>query len=255
MTARVSVPSEEAFDFVEGSADAPVFITCEHASERLFEPYVLAGRDARLVGTHWAFDPGAAELTRELAAALDAPAVLARFSRLIVDPNRPEDSPTLLRDIADDEPVHLNLHVKPDDRAARIARFHAPFHRAIDLGVARCAAPLIFPVHTFTDDYQGEKRSMELGVLFDTEDELAESLRFALASAGFVVAMNEPWSGKDGLIYSGERHARAHGRRVLELETRQDRAIDAAFRARLVPVLARFLRESRSRLATSDARP
>lgn len=238
----------DAFFAIPGRADAPVFLTCEHASERFVAPWSLEGDDRRLVGTHWAFDPGADAITRELAASLDAPAVLAGFSRLIVDPNRETDSPTLFRDVADGRPIALNRSVDEADRRARIERFHTPYHDAIDRGLRTCSAPIVFPVHTFTDLYEGSPRVMELGVLFDTEDELAEGLFAALEGAGFVTAMNEPWSGKDGLIYSADRHAKAHGRRALELEVRQDRAVDPAFRARLVPVLAAYLMEAGSRL-------
>jgi len=244
----------DAFAFVPGDTNAPVFLTCEHASQRFVPPWTLEGDDTRLLGTHWAFDPGAEEITRELAAALGAPAVIARFSRLIVDPNRDLSSPTLLRHVADGLPITLNFDVPDADQKARIVRFYEPYHRAIDEGLAACSAPLVFPIHTFTDEYEGDPRSMEVGVLFDEEEALAEELRAVLDAAGFIVAMNEPWSGKDGLIYSAERHARAHGRRALEIEARQDRAVDPAFRARLVPVLAAFLREAGNRLRAGAAR-
>ena len=81
---------------------------------------------------------------------------------------------------------------------------------------------------------------MQIGVLFDEEEPLAEDVARVLREAGFIVAMNEPYSGRDGLIYSAARHAAAHGKRALELEVRQDLAVSEAFRARLVPVLARF---------------
>ncbi len=245
---RVSIEEDEAYEFISGSVDAPVFLTCEHASERFLHPWSLDGHDARLAGTHWAFDPGAREIVHELAALLDAPAVLARFARLIIDPNRDLASPTLFRSDADGFPIHLNLGISDDDRRERIERFYLPYHRAIDAALARCSAPLVFPIHTFTDEYEGTRRHMEVGVLFDEEESLAERLRDALLDAGFVVAMNEPWSGKDGLIYSAERHARNHGRRALEIEARQDRAMRPEFRARLVPVLASFLREAADQL-------
>ena len=241
--ARVQLPANPAYQALAGRVDAVVFLTCEHASEHFEPPWALSGLDARLAGTHWAYDAGAEQLTRELAAALDAPAVLAKFSRLIIDPNRELTAPTLFRATADHLPVHLNLEVTAADRAARIARFWQPYHRAIDQGLTQCSAPLVFPVHTFTQSYQGNHRPMQLGVLFSQEEALAAVLTKQLRSAGFEVAMNEPWSGKDGLMYCGERHANAHNRKALELEARQDCATDPSFRARLVPVLTKFLRE------------
>ena len=80
----------EVVSFAEPGATA--IVTCEHGSERFFPPFELADDDTRLRGTHWAFDLGAAESARELAAELRTTAVIASFSRLIADPNRPEDS-------------------------------------------------------------------------------------------------------------------------------------------------------------------
>src|SRR5690606_25270112 len=121
----------EAFEAIEGAREAPIFLTCEHASERLPAGYEWPAGDRRLVGTHWAFDLGAAAITEELAAALRAPAVLSRFSRLLIDPNRPADSDTLFRAEAEGEPVELNRDLDEAERQRRLERFHAPFHEAI----------------------------------------------------------------------------------------------------------------------------
>jgi predicted N-formylglutamate amidohydrolase len=82
---------------------------------------------------------------------------------------------------------------------------------------------------------------MEIGVLFDEEEELAAKVRTDLASDGFHVAMNAPYSGKDGLMYSVDRHAKRHGRRALELEVRQDLAVQADVRARIARSVRRTL--------------
>ena len=81
---------------------------------------------------------------------------------------------------------------------------------------------------------------MEVGVLFDTQEELASRAAEAIRAAGFVTELNEPYSGRAGLIYAAERHAGAHGKKALELEVRQDLAIRPEVRARLVEALAGF---------------
>lgn len=239
---RVELPEHEAYSVVSGLPDAPIFLTCEHASDRFPAPWGLEGSDIRLHGTHWSYDLGAREIASELARTLDATAVLAEFSRLVVDPNREETSDTLFRDMADGEPIALNVGLGAEEREARIVRLYRPFHEAVDRALGLCSAPTLLSIHTFTPLYEGSPRAMEVGVLWNREDELAERMALHLERAGFVVARNEPWSGKDGLIYSAERHADRHGRAALELEVRQDRAMDAAFRAWLVPVVAAFFR-------------
>jgi predicted N-formylglutamate amidohydrolase len=101
----------------------------------------------------------------------------------------------------------------------------------------------LFSIHSFTPNYEGDVRSVEIGVLFNHEQEHARALTLALAAEFSGVRENEPWSGKGGLIYSAESHAARHGRVALELEVRQDHLENERYRARLVPALARFVRE------------
>ena len=232
---------EEAVERIEGSRREPLLLSCEHASARLPSPWSWLPEDLHLRGTHWAFDLGAAELTRELAEATFAPAILSRFSRLLIDPNRPEDSEMLI--VAQAEAgagVELNRAVDPAERALRIERYHRPYHAAVDESLASTRAEILLSIHSFTDRWDGVHRPMEIGVLFDREEPLAERLARALTDAGFVTALNEPYSGRAGLIYAAERHASTHGRRALELEVRQDLCVAPAFRARLVEALAAF---------------
>jgi predicted N-formylglutamate amidohydrolase len=246
MTAEKGERSERVIDetceVVRAGSDAGVLITCEHASQRLPEPWRWSPRDQRLVGTHWAYDLGAAELAREYAEAVGGVAVLARFSRLLADPNRAEDSETLFRAVADGEPVELNAAISPEEREIRLDGYYRPFHDAVDRKVAASRAPILLAMHTFTPLYEGTPRALEIGVLFDREEALAAALIERFARAGWNVAPNEPYSGRAGLIHVVEFHAKTHGRRAIELEVRQDLAVDPAFRARFVAELAAVLR-------------
>jgi predicted N-formylglutamate amidohydrolase len=195
--------------------------------------------DRRLVDTHWAYDLGARELGLELAAAVGAVAVLSRYSRLLVDPNRPETSETLFRTHAEGLPIELNTtRLDGAERRRRIERLWQPYHAAVDRALGASRAQVLLSMHTFTPIYEGARRAVEIGVLFDREEALAVALAEGLGGRGHRVALNEPYSGRDGLIYAPETHAQAHGRRALELEVRQDLAVDPAFRRELVALLA-----------------
>jgi predicted N-formylglutamate amidohydrolase len=239
----MSEPFEhEAYEETLGKADAPVVLSCEHASARLPEPYAWPEQDRWLVGTHWSYDLGARVLSLELARELSASAVLARFTRLLIDPNRALSQPDLFRVSAEGRPVRLNQGLEAAERTRRIERYYRPYHTALDEALARSHAPLLLSIHSFTPNYEGEVRDVELGVLFNHEEEHADALHAALERAFSAVRKNEPWSGRGGLIYSAESHAQRFGRVALELEVRQDRLEDASYRARLVPVLAEFVR-------------
>ncbi len=227
-------------EWIPGSGS--VLLTCEHASQRMPEGYRWPEADGHLLGTHWAYDLGAADLTRELAAALGAPAVLSRFSRLLADPNRPEDSETLFRAQAEGLPVALNTQfeggVHPEEKERRLVELYRPYHRAVDRLMAESEATVAFSVHSFTPLYEGQRRALEVGILFDTEEKGSLVLVDALQQAGYVAAANEPYSGKLGLMYCVEHHGLRHGKRPIEIEVRQDLAEDAVARARLLKVLA-----------------
>lgn len=235
--ARVSEAVEQ---IAATRVDAPVFLTCEHASQRLPEGWTWPEPDKRLIGTHWVYDLGAREVTLELAAALGASAVLSRFTRLLADPNRDEHHDDLFRAFAEGEPVLLNHGLQDDDKQRRIEGYHRPYHAAVDAALASVSAPVLFSIHSFTPVYQGSIREVELGVLFNHDEALARSLGAALSAELPRVDYNEPWSGRMGLIYAAEHHATKYGRAALELEVRQDRAVDPAYRAQLVRVLATF---------------
>lgn len=232
---------EEAYEILGGRLDSKLFLTAEHAEQRIPKGFSFAPEDEHLLGTHWAYDIGVADTMRELSKELDSLGVLARFSRLLIDPNRAEHEDELFRAEAEGGPVMTNVRLDDAERARRLEQLYRPYHQAIDGLLERSSAPIVFSVHSFTPVYEGRPRAMELGVLFNHETELAERLRHHLAAAGFIVAMNEPYSGALGLIYSAESHAERHGKRALELEIRQDLAVDRRVRARIIGGIAAFV--------------
>ena len=127
--------SEESFEIVGSSIGSPILLTCEHASNSLPPPHSWQHERTGLQDSHWAFDPGAADLTRELAQAIRAPALLSRWSRLWVDLNRPVDSPTLFRSIADGAPILLNNDLSQAEAEARIAHAYTPYHTTLQLSL------------------------------------------------------------------------------------------------------------------------
>src|SRR2546423_1501122 len=88
--------TDAPFEFVPGEGHSGLLFLCDHASNAVPEAYGDLGLDPALFKTHIASDIGATEVTRALARHFDAPAVLARWSRLLIDLNRGEDDPTLV---------------------------------------------------------------------------------------------------------------------------------------------------------------
>ncbi|MFT7625510.1 MAG: putative N-formylglutamate amidohydrolase [Myxococcota bacterium] len=234
----------DAYEFIPGRS-ARVFLTCEHASNRLPPPWTWSPGDERLVDDHWSWDLGAADLTRELAASLQAPAMLACFTRLLIDPNRPLTGANLFRDTADGHPVDLNLAISPDDSHARISGYWAPFHDAIDARVAAAPPELLLSIHSYTPVYEGIPRAVQVGVLHDGSEQLAiEWVEILGRLSGLDVRLDEPYTGRGGFMYSAQRHADTAGIPAVELEVRADLCGDPVWRRQLVGWIARALMET-----------
>ena len=171
---------------------------------------------------HWGSDIGAAWLARELARLSGGAAGLATVSRLVTDVNRdPKDPTTFLYDTGEGR-VRFNRGISETEQKRRLEAYFHPFHRGVDADVHTLRPRFVLSVHSFTPEYRGEKRDVEVGVLFDQYDDLAMAWVAALRQEGFRAEPNEPYSGKKGLIYSPARHGNDNGLPYLELEVRQD---------------------------------
>ena len=183
-------------------------------------------------------------MTRALAASFGGPALLGAWSRLLIDLNRGPDDPTLVMKLSDGSIIPGNRAVNDDERARRIAEFHAPYHAAIAAEIARLERPPLVSLHSFTPAWKGERRIWDVGVLWDKDGRLARPLMARLAEAGFVVGDNEPYSGAlEGDTLN--RHGTENGLPHVLIEMRQDLIGDVKaardFAARLGPILAAAL--------------
>jgi predicted N-formylglutamate amidohydrolase len=241
--------TDTAFEAVPAGTDTGLLFLCDHASNALPSGYGNLGLDESLFATHIAWDIGAAQVTRHLAAAYGAAAVLGRWSRLLIDLNRGADDPTLVMKLSDGSIIPGNRHAQAGEIARRIEQFHAPYHGEIARQAARIenfAMPVLVSMHSFTPSWKGRPRQWEVGVLYDRDTRLAAPLMARLAQAGFTVGDNEPYSGAlegDTLHTHGTRFGRPH---VL-IEIRQDLIGDAdraaACAARLKPILDAALQD------------
>lgn len=214
-----------------------LLITCEHASNRLPQSLSPTAEDMKWLETHWGWDIGAAELARELVLIKDCLAVLAGFSRLLCDPNRALDDEGLIATQVEGHPLSFNGHLDDEELTWRIEDYWESFHNAVDEAmaarIARGGDVVLLSVHTFTPNMGGVARDMEVGVLFNEHEAVARRLANLLVQQGFLTALNEPYSGQGGLMYSANRHGQIHGVIALEIEVRQD-LVDTPQKARMV---------------------
>ena len=126
-----------AFEVIEGNLDLGLLILADHATNRLPPEYGDLGLDPSAFSRHIAYDIGVEPLTRALAAILGAPAVMSCFSRLLIDPNRGEDDPTLIMKISDGAIIPRNYPMSAEEADFRLNHFHRPYHDAVSGMIAR----------------------------------------------------------------------------------------------------------------------
>lgn len=222
---------ETPFTTIDGDPTGGLRFICDHAENRLPSRYGTLGLDPEALDRHIAWDPGAKAVTLSLARRLGAPAVLSRFSRLLIDPNRGRDDPTLVMRLSDRAVIPGNLAIDSAEREERIARFYAPYDdaigRAIDAALLGGTVPAIVSIHSFTPVWRGRGRPWQAGILWDADPRLAVPLIERLRAEGdLVVGDNEPYSGAlaGDTLY---RHATRRGLAHALIEIRQDLIADS----------------------------
>jgi predicted N-formylglutamate amidohydrolase len=236
---------------IEAEGDARVILVCDHASNRFPAALGKLGIPGQYLDDHIAWDIGAAAVTRRLQARLGADAVLANYSRLVIDLNRRPGDFSVIPPISDGILVPGNLSLPQAERDARGATFHAPYHAAIESLIERRSAsgvrPVFLGIHSFTPRFHGTPRPWHAGILWDRDPRLAIPLLAALRrDDSLFIGDNEPYSGRHTADYSIDTHAEVRGMAHVGIEIRQDLIDDDAGQARwadmleaaLVPILA-----------------
>ena len=227
--------------------DSRWLITCDHATNTV--PPDLGGtlglHDSDMA-RHIAYDVGARGVALALGDALGAPVILTDFSRLVIDPNRGEDDPTLLMKLYDGSVIPGNRDADAAERERRLDAYYRPYHSALERLAARRDDVVIVSVHSYTRQLRGRpSRPWHVGILHAWDRRLSDPLIAALkAEPDLTVGRNQPYPGHlpgDAI----DRHALRHGRNNTLIEIRND-LIETApqqdhWSERLAPLLKRAL--------------
>ena len=250
-------PDEPPAELLHPAGKARFLLLADHAGARVPRRLGDMGLAAQDWGRHIALDLGIAELARALSRRLDATAVIQRYSRLVVDCNRPPERADAVPEVSDGSVIPGNRALTPEQRAARIAEVHAPYHAAIAHELVRSDArgedTIVVALHSFTPllatDAGRPLRPWHAGVLYGGGDErfaraVLDALRARVAAP---VGDNEPYA-MEGTDYTIPHHCFAARRGYVEVEIRQDLLSDSAQLDRWCAILAQALVEAAASL-------
>lgn len=235
-----------AVETVNRDGAAPAVVICDHASRRMPRRLGGLGICDEERSRHIAWDIGAAAVARGIAEKLDTPALLAGYSRLVIDLNRQPGHPTSIPPTSDGTVIPGNADLDEAAVEERLETLFWPYHHAVTDMLGRQwrhtgLPPALISVHSFTPVMNGFRRPWHVGVLWNHDARMAAPLLAALERhTDLVVGDNEPYSGRE-IGYTMERHAGAAGLPHVSVELRQDLINDAAGVGRWVMLLAEAL--------------
>ncbi len=232
--------------------DAPsdILFLCDHATNIVPAFVGNLGLPAQEMERHIAWDPGAEGIAHALAKTFEASVIASRFSRLVIDPNRGADDPTLIMQLYDGTIIPRNAAISARDAAERREKLYDPYHYAInhwlDTRLAAGQTPKIISLHTFTPKLKGKpKRPWEIGVLYARDRRMADPLLTSLGEdKTLTIGDNQPYTG--ALIGDCmDQHGLQRGLPHILIEIRNDLITSASGQTlwadRLVPHLRRAI--------------
>ena len=238
-----------AFHIEQEHGQSPFFIICDHAGARIPRKLGSLGLTATDLQRHIAWDIGAAGVASKLAASLDAFAIFQTYSRLVIDCNRPLDSPSSIVTLSEETAIPGNQGVTPQEAGQREREIFRPYHDRIlaelDSRESIGRRTILIAMHSFTPVFKSTVRSMHAGVLYNRDARLAHRLLVELRGDGnLIVGDNEPYRVSDATDYAipvyGEQRNLLH----VEMEIRQDLIVDDAGQTKWAQRMSSALRRA-----------
>ena len=232
MTERIFVPDNKLLgsndpqpvEVINQTSLVPILLTCEHAGQITPKTLKNLHLASDVFDKHIAYDIGAKGLATKLAYGLEATLILQRYSRLVIDCNRPYDATDCITPISDGTPIPGNQDLNRTTRAQRYTEIHEPYHRTISgLLDARQNRPIMLvSIHSFTPRMKDVERPWHAGLLFNHDDRVAKRLMRLLTQHNLNVAYNQPYTIDSFTDYTIPVHGEGRNIPHVLIEIRND---------------------------------
>jgi predicted N-formylglutamate amidohydrolase len=239
---------------------SPFLLTCDHYGRLLPQALGDLGLPAGELERHIAWDIGIGGVADALSKHLDAHLIAQRYSRLVIDCNRPPDAPSSIPRISEATTIPGNDALARDAAEARRRSVFDPYHRhiaeVIDRRLGEGIPTVLVALHSFTPVYAGIARPWHIGTLYHRDTRLPPLLlKLLRAEADLVVGDNEPYAVSDETDYTIPVHGEARGLMNTGIEIRQDLIADPAGQRQWADRLARILGEIETMLRAQRLLP
>lgn len=252
----LSAGEPSPFYIINAVSTQPILLVCDHAGCRIPASLGDMGLDPFAQRCHLAIDIGAGSLTECLSDSLGITAVLAQYSRLVIDCNRDLLDPGAFLEFGDGILVPGNRNLHRSEKEARAAAIYWPYHNAIEGQISRLKSigppPAFISVHSFTPVLNGESRAWQVGVLWDQDNSLSDIFIEEFRAAGYLTGDNEPYSGRAPQDFTIDHHAQAAGIPHVGIEIRQDLIDDMAGVETIAAVMHKIIESIPEKIGLSE---
>jgi predicted N-formylglutamate amidohydrolase len=239
---------DQVVEVINPAGRSSVVLVCEHASAFIPEEFDHLGLPEAARQSHVVWDPGALAVATRMSQRLDAQLVAGTVSRLVYDCNRPPDAHDAMPAKSEQIAVPGNTRLSQADRDARVATYYAPFRDMLSAQIAQTVSPVIVTIHSFTPVYHGQPRTVEIGVLHDSDARLADAmLDSAARHTSMNVGRNQPYGPADGVTYTLKEHGLSDGHLNVMLEIRNDLIATSAAQQSMADTLADWIADAFAR--------
>lgn len=211
-------------EFINPESPSPVLLVCEHAGRAIPAALGDLGVAPETLASHRGWDIGAETVARRIAAHLGAPLVVTRYSRLVIDANRPPRGPESIPAMSDAIAIPANQALTSDQIEARITEIFAPYDRQLEDAFARAPRRAVFSIHSFTPRLGAQERPWHAGFLSRRAQQTAAQLIEAIARAQpqLTLAINAPYQISEATDWLIPAHAETRGLPHALIEIRND---------------------------------
>ena len=150
-------------------------------------------------GLHIAYDIGAEKVARGLSERLGSGLIMQRYSRLVIDCNRPPGSAQSIPEVSDMISIPGNANLSDIERGQREMSIFEPYAERCRLRIASPDIRFAFSIHSFTPEMSGRPRPWDMSLLYRSPDSHGDRLA-ALARPmwpSLHIGCNQPYQIED----------------------------------------------------------